>query len=852
MTTTTATKTETKLPDFELTQPVCIDTLNELLNSNEIDNYTNETYDARKECIKLLKWAKQNKKENNIAYLPVYHKYDKCGRYICGKKGEKFIKAPCYTNLKREIRHHLCKNLEKKNLYVYDFDMVKSLPNIMLNLCEKLDIPESSYCCLKQFCENPKKYVEQITKDEQDENAKLLFNQVWFGKENIDAFCNTHNLNKTLFAKQYKDESDTLTNLFKTYKDRPYIKYALQNADANQNPKAWVSTLYFYIESIIFLDLKDYLSENYHERFSLSSYEFDGFHITTETELTKDEFENLISELSACSKNLGFRTKWKVKEFETINLTPRELEKNIPSLVWEDIVEFAFEKRMFRMNNSIYQRDATYLYKADKLYDYMCLTQFIDAWRKERHPNSPIVNMYHNKIAICNTNIKQRLELDEEKFPIYTPTKETNLRYFGYTDGVYDIMEDKFIATDAVPKEVVCRNFFPHNFPNLDEKSTIELLETNHESLLKTFRDQNFTDETIEFLCAMVGRCLFPINNPVELNNSRKKNHMIVLFLYGQSNTGKSTLTELLREIVGIENTFTITKDKHLAQLHGIHDAHLIYCDDNLPSDIRSVIDEQMFKNLCDGEVIKTRGVGDGYKDGGRKTNTPIVFALNYNFNYPPNEQIRRRVVRIKYLNKINEANKDHKIYDQTISQAHSFAPLFVKAYHKIFKSEISNIWELLTNYQQISSWRMDSETDEGSAVQDFLTQRVVEKANKFITHKEFLNNFHSFLNHHPIHKYATREQKDKLNDWDWFQATIKAQFPEVECYGGSNIWLCGHSVRPQKQKNELIIPHPHKFNKKDTNLCCCEHSQSHHNNNTARVKQKLIKGLSIKDDWDE
>lgn len=291
---------------------------------------------------------------------------------------------------------------------------------------------------------------------------------------------------------------------------------------------------------------------------------------------------------------------------------------------------------------------------------------------------------------------------------------ETDWRYFGYSDGLYDIVNDIFI-TEQYPN-ILCRNYFNVPFHRMTEiPQEIDMV----------YKHQGWTDETIEFYLGMLGRAYFPVNEldkwgVFPINN-------------GVTSTGKSLLIERVENSLSIGAVGSISTGDSRFSLHGKNNKELVIITE--AENIHKGISEENFKHLPRGETIEIEGKGkDTYSV---KWKTPLLLASNKPLQYKDNGgAVTSRVIYFMHHYKVTDDIKNTSLPSRLDELIPQLVPLFVRKYHKLLLTNKTSL--KLT--EQLTDWR-DNESLNTSEFKMWLNsmsselyEQIVYEENSYIT----------------------------------------------------------------------------------------------------------------------
>lgn len=122
------------------------------------------------------------------------------------------------------------------------------------------------------------------------------------------------------------------------------------------------------------------------------------------------------------------------------------------------------------------------------------------------------------------------------------PTIEPDRHLFAFTDGLYDAKGMRFYHYDNNPlsSDRVAIKFFEQPF-NVDELfGAKDWYDIETDGVQKIFKHQEFSDDVCKVIYAMMGRCLYDVN---EMDHWE-----VILFIKGVAGSGKSTIGKILKD----------------------------------------------------------------------------------------------------------------------------------------------------------------------------------------------------------------------------------------------------------------------------------------------------------------
>jgi energy-coupling factor transporter ATP-binding protein EcfA2 len=208
------------------------------------------------------------------------------------------------------------------------------------------------------------------------------------------------------------------------------------------------------------------------------------------------------------------------------------------------------------------------------------------------------------------------------------------------------------------------------------------------------------SNEVYAMLQVMIGRLFFRAG---ELDNWQ-----VMLFLYGDSGTGKSTLVNIIKAMFSPTAIAAISNNmEKVFGLEGKHDKEILMGFDT-PKNMQNVLDQQMWQSMVSAEDIQIprknqRAISVPWK-------VPMVWASNLIPDYKDaSGAVSRRIMLFMYRKFLNAAMKDTTLQDRIIAnELPALVWKCVKAYlEAVSEHGQSDIWtfcpkELLDNQEEI------------------------------------------------------------------------------------------------------------------------------------------------------
>lgn len=166
----------------------------------------------------------------------------------------------------------------------------------------------------------------------------------------------------------------------------------------------------------------------------------------------------------------------------------------------------------------------------------------------------------------------------------------TSPKYMAFTNGVVDVLEGRLLS-DVEAQNIVVLNRIPHAYNPHAKSETVDRLLNN----------LSCGDEEIKTLiCEMIGACLYPDNH---IGGGK------AFILTGEGANGKSTLLDLLQDLIGEANTVSLDLKK-LSDRFSTTMLEGKLCDigDDISSEF--LADTSHFKKIVTGQMLDAEEKG--------------------------------------------------------------------------------------------------------------------------------------------------------------------------------------------------------------------------------------------------
>ncbi len=490
---------------------------------------------------------------------------------------------------------------------------------------------------------------------------------------------------------------------------KKYSSLSKENKDELNPEGKTLAGIIFGIETDIILATIDYLKE---KKIDYIAIIYDGVLIDKNAEVDTKELVEFIQDRT------GHNPTFKIKEIIPVEIDfgdedEPESEK-IDDIIYDEFLNWGDERDYVRVHGT------EKILKLIEGKPYAGTTEFseidetIEAFQASVQ-NSKLFRgggyskKRENLISIIKTNCPT------EKFPC----KKTDWRYFGYSDGVLDIYNNKFIKTEDWDGNELVRKYFDIPYPGTD--FTSRDLET-------VFDYQMFNQETKDGIYFMLGRMFFPIG--------KLDKHGLVLVASGATTTGKSTILDAITGVM--EKNESVGTRPEFA-LYGKNKKELLHC--NEAEHLFTYIREEQFKSMSRGETVEIEGKGK--QKTSEKWTTPMCFCAQNPIVVKDRSGAihRQRMFNIRFLRRVKEVDKN--LGKRIAKDFPKLIPFLINTYHRGKET-----FKVPT---QVSDWN-DEITDSNNYFAQWLNTapeslyQVVEPCPNMVTKRESL--FKAWKNH--------------------------------------------------------------------------------------------------------
>lgn len=284
----------------------------------------------------------------------------------------------------------------------------------------------------------------------------------------------------------------------------------------------------------------------------------------------------------------------------------------------------------------------------------------------------------HPRYSSQATNLRQLKELMQTFNKPDFPFIAVDLNFYGFVNGVLHIRTLTFTPAQEFHDDIVCRKFLPQS---LD-------IDNIHHAAFDRLIDYQMNMDVKEFLMMSIGRTFFRTNEIDQWT--------YMVYLYGESGTGKSRIIDLLKLLHRNGAVETISRGYQMEfGLSKLAKADLFVIDET-PRNIKDVFPQESFTAAVTGGLLEMGGKHmNSYTDA---FTTPMVWSGNYVLNYYDCGQISRRVVVVPFPNVVLSNDRDTNLQKQLESEAPAILYACLAKY-KIFVEEYTvdgtDIWTI-------------------------------------------------------------------------------------------------------------------------------------------------------------
>jgi hypothetical protein len=304
---------------------------------------------------------------------------------------------------------------------------------------------------------------------------------------------------------------------------------------------------------------------------------------------------------------------------------------------------------------------------------HFCDEQFQD-------PEGPYFSLYH-----CGNSRRNQLisYLTKRTALKSFPDLEVDYNWICFKNCVFSLKDVRYYEFgDERLKQLngkSCGNFINLDIPEsyLKENDTIHPMNYINVGCPLFFEvvKAQIPNETERFVfLAFLGRLFYRVK---EYDDFQR-----ILFLKGESGTGKSLLNDLLTEIFGSHNVTAFNPDDKKYALANAVKYRVVLCPD-LTNDVSGMIHDSDFKSMVTGDTLRPRGMRQEAYDV--KWTTPVMFTSNSFPNFTARsaadvDAYCRRILFINFGNKIE--NRDKTLFTKIKERELGFIlPLLTRCY---------------------------------------------------------------------------------------------------------------------------------------------------------------------------
>ena len=449
------------------------------------------------------------------------------------------------------------------------------------------------------------------------------------------------------------------------------------------------SHIIFEHEKNIILSIKEYCVFN---EIETGTIVFDAIFVEKYKEI---DFEDLQEHIKQAT---SFDIKVKIKEVEEFDESSlfisdfdyefgekdeEEKEENIHDKIYNKFMCWAFENNLIRIKNTPVVMRKHLIEDGIKYAAEVMYTSFKDtiyAFQQSVIETDLFTGKFYEAKY---KNIKSIL--DTESPSLYFPIVEADWKYFGYTNGVLNIMTNEFITKEKFKEDILVRKFLDIEYSITRPCHAFD----------KILEDQEFEQSTKEFLYILIGRIFY------RLQTADRERY--VLALIGATSTGKSTILSAILSVINSSQRTTIdTTSKDGFGLDNKNNKELLSCGE--ANKMIQVLGEEQFKSMAAGEEVEINGK---FKD--KKTEnwtTPMLLCSNDPIEVKDKTGaiVGKRVQNFHFSNRIQSS--DPNLGKKLIDNFKYSVGFFIDIYFKN-KDNLCNIIP-----EQLESWNEDIKSD--------------------------------------------------------------------------------------------------------------------------------------------
>jgi len=641
--------------------------INYLMNNFDLENY-NKILDLRKEEKEITK-----RKENHCIlkkYLLTIIKgdYKYCAEYKMTdiNYGRRYC-SPSAQSISREIRTFLfpdAKDLDIENCY--------------FNILHKVCIDQGIECkMLAKYTSKRDEFIRKIHIEETGEEEILEsdYGCIKSGiKQRLIQTLTTSTIQES-FSINFRRFDVEMKKIQNALVKCDYYSFIKASDKKNNYNGSFASHVCQYHENLIIESVEKFMGMN---GIPIIGLMFDGL-------LVSPEFKNLDELNEYIYQETGYPYRFVIKEhFDIIAngpLTPfadweykdlpNEKKEKPDEIIHRAFLEWAKKENLIRLANTekILKRVPNNWGQEVYSDSNKCINGFVS-------DNPSLSSFWLCKQAKSIKAMLTDFIVTGHPHPDF-PCVDKNWRYYSFIDGIYDIVEDNFISEKDIDSTILCCNRFEQKFINLCEKPSV---------LVKIFSDQDWTLETMDIYCGLMGRLLYPLNS--------YDTYGVVTCNVGASSSGKSSVLDRMEEIIMDVKSLNTTNGPF--SLEGIDTARLISVGE--AQYLPKMLDIQDFKKMARGEMININA----------KHKTPIdirpkccmVFNSQEVIRYADaSDAIKNRILYFNHLNKI--INPDGAVKAEMATLNSQLLVFFNKMYHRLRSVSTSN----LKISEQLEEW---------------------------------------------------------------------------------------------------------------------------------------------------